>query len=183
MVKSMLAVFMAAVMCFTTVGCGNAPTPSQLVTALNTVADAASVAVVVTQSLVATGKVDAEIGVQVSVYAQGIGTAVNTSIAELNGPAPNPQKIQAIVAAFAKVATPAFGEKAPQVNAAIEAVSAAVKIFLNNLQSSGVLKAAKDHPNASPNIVLSKSDKATLKLTQSKIADTLAKAAALKEEK
>jgi len=176
--KSVLAVIMATVMMFTTVGCGT-PKTSDLVTALTAVSDASSVAVIVTQSLVVLGRIDQGTADQVSDYSSGIGTAVQASIAELNGTNTNPQKIAAITAAFAKVASPAFGENAPQVKAAIEAVSAAVKIFLNQLNNAGLLRAANAAPNAP--IKLESGDKAALKAIQKKVADTNLKAAKLKE--
>lgn len=179
MMKSVLALFMAAVMVVTT-GC-KPPQTSDLITALSTVSDASSVAVVVTQSLVLVGKVDQSVADQVSEYASGISTAVQTSITELNSTNTNPQKIAAITAAFAKVATPAFGENAVQVNAAIVAVSAAVKIFLNQLNNAGFLKAANAAPTAK--IKLESGDKAALKAIEKKVADTKLKAAKLKEAK
>lgn len=177
MKQSILALVMTVVMCFTNIGCST-PETSQLVTALNAVADASSVAVVITSSLVATGKVDPAIATEVSSYATNISVAVTASIAVLNGTEPNPQKIAAITAAFGKVAAPAFGENAPQIAASIDAVSAAVKIFLNRLTSSGLLKAANAAPNAK--IVLEKGDKAKMKEIQKKAAEVTAQAVALK---
>ena len=178
--KSILSVFMTMVLLVgsvLTTGC-NTQT-SDLVTALNAVSDAASVSVVVTSSLVALGKVDPAVADQVSQYAQGVGGAVNTSIAELNSADTNPQKIAAITAAFAKVATPAFGTNATQISAAIDAVQAAVKVFLSHLNSAGVLKLANAAPTAP--IKLAPGDKAMMKQMQKKTADTIAKAAALKQ--
>ena len=175
--KSILSVFMALILCLASVGCGTGT--SNLVTALNAVSDAANVSVVVTSSLVALGKIDQATADQVSQYATGVGGAVNTSIAELNSADPNPQKITVITAAFAKVATPAFGPNSAQISATIDAVSAAIKIFLSHLNSTGTLKLAAAAPAAK--IVLAPGDKAVMKAMQKKTADTLAKAAALKQ--
>lgn len=177
MFKSIVSVFMATILCLASVACTPAQT-SSLVTALNTVSDAASVAVVITSSLVAVGKVDPSIGNQVSVYASGIGGAVNVSVTELNSNDTNPQKIAAITAAFTKVAVPVMGPNGQQISAAIDAVSATVKIFLSHLNSAGVLKVAKNAPTAK--IVLSSSDKSMLKKIEQKTAKTLEVAAELK---
>jgi hypothetical protein len=178
--KKLLSLFLALVLCLVSVGCSTQT--SDLVTALNAVSDASSVAVVVTSSLVAMGKLDPAVGDQVSQYATAVGGAVTTSIAELNSSDPNPQKITVISAAFAKVAAPAIGSaagaNAQQVSAAIDAVSAAVKIFLGRLNSSGTLKLANAAPTAK--IKLEPGDKALMKQIQKKNAETMAKAAALK---
>lgn len=177
--KSILSTFMVGLLLMMSLTSCSTKT-SDLVSALNTVADSASVAVVVTSSLVALGKIDPEIGEQVSAYAQGVGTAVNVSIAELNSTtSTNPQKIAAISAAFAKVATPAFGTKAPQISATIDTVSAAIKIFISRLNSNGLLKAANAAPTAE--IKLEGGDKALLKEIQKKTAKTLETAETLKQ--
>lgn len=175
--KSILAVFMACVMCLASVGCGT-PT-SNLITALNAVSDAASVAVVVTQALVATGQVDQATANLVSTYATSVSNAVNTSTTELNSKDTNAQKIAVITAAFAAVAAPAFGANAPAVLAAINAVTAAINIFISQLNSSTVVTAAKAAPHAP--IVLNSADKAMLKKIKAKTAQTLAAAVALKK--
>ena len=175
--KSILAVFMACVMCLVSVGCGT-PT-SNLVVALNAVSDAASVAVVVTQALVATGKLDQATADQVATYASSVGTAVNTASAELNSKDTNPVKIEKITAAFAAAAAPAFGANAPAITAAINAVAATINIFLAQLGS--VVTAAKVAPHAS--LVLNSADKAMLKKIKAKTAETLTAAASLKAKK
>lgn len=167
--KSVLSVFLCAVLMFVTVAC-EAPKTSEVIVALNAVADATSVSVVVASSLVAMGKVDPEVAEQVRAYSESVGVAVRTSITELNGNATNPEKIAAITTAFAKVATPALGEQSPQVAAAIDAVSAAIKVFLNRLNNSGVLRAAASAPKAK--IKLSSSDKALIKNIEKKMAET-----------
>lgn len=176
MMKSIISVLLVCVLLL--VGC-TPPNTSQLVTALNAVAEASSVAVVVTQSLVGLGKVDQDTANLVAVYAQGVDKAVATSIVELNSADTNAIKISKITAAFALVATPAFGANAPQIAAAVQAVSAAINIFLGQLNSSGMLKMAAAAPNVKPASLLSKGDKAMLKKTQSKVAETDALAAKL----
>jgi nitrate/nitrite-specific signal transduction histidine kinase len=159
------------------VGC--TPNTSNLVTALNAVADASSVAVVVTQALVALGKVSPDVGNQVGVYSTAVDQAVTTSIAELNSTDINSVKIADITAAFAKVVTPAFGTQAPEITAVVNAVVAAVDIFLNQLNSTGVLTAAKVAPKVAPASLLAKGDKTMLKKIQTKVAETNALAAKL----
>ena len=177
--KSMLAVFMAAVMCLTSIGCG---TPaSNLIVALNAVSDAASVAVVVTQALVVTGKVDQETADLVSTYSASVGTAVNTTMVELNSTDTNAQKIEKITAAFAQVAVPAMGKNSTAILAAINAVTAAINIFISHLNGAPVVAAAKLSPHAA--IVLNSSDKTLLKKIKTKNAETLAAAASLKVKK
>ncbi len=80
--KSTLAVLMALILCLASLGCGPGTT-SSLITALNVVSDAANVAVVLTSSLAAAGKLDPAVAAEVSAYATGIGTAVNTAVSEL----------------------------------------------------------------------------------------------------
>jgi hypothetical protein len=179
MMKSIVSVFLVCVLLL--VGC-TPPNTSQLVTALNAVADASSVAVVVTQSLVALNKVSPDVANEVATYSQGVSTAVTTSVAELNSSDSNPVKISKITAAFAAVSAPAFGTQAPAVTAAIQAVSTAINIFLNQLQSSGVLKAAAVAPGVKPVDLLKKGDKATLKKAVAKCAETSAKAELLKKK-
>jgi hypothetical protein len=179
MMKSIVSVLLVCVLLL--VGC-TPPNTSQLVTALNAVADASSVAVVVTGSLVAVGKVSPDVAAQVANYSQGVNGAVTVSIAELNSADTNPVKISKISAAFAAVAAPAFGDKSPQVAAAIQAVSAAINIFLNQLHSSGVLKLAAAAPHAKPMDLLKKGDKAALKKTAAKCVETNAQAELLKKQ-
>jgi hypothetical protein len=178
MMKSIVSVFLVCTLLL--VGC-TPPNTSQLVTALNAVADASSVAVVVTGSLASLGKLSPDVASQVATYSQGVNGAVTVSIAELSSLDSNPVKITKISTAFAAVATPAFGDKSPQVGAAIQAVSAAINIFLNQLHSAGVLKLAVAAPHAKPMDLLKKGDKATLKKTQAKCLETNAKAELLKK--
>jgi hypothetical protein len=175
--KSTLAVLMALILCLTSVGCGSGTT-SGLITALNVVSDAANVAVVLTSSLAAAGKVDPAVAAEVSAYATGIGTAVNTAVSELKSSDPNPQKILIITTAFANVAVPAFGPNAPEISAVIAAVSAAVQLLLSQLNSAGLTALARTAPTATPS--LTRADKSALKAIQKQTAETLAKAAALK---
>lgn len=175
--KSTLAVLMALVLCLASVGCGSGTT-SGLITALTVVSDAANVAVVLTSSLAAAGKVDPAVAAEVSAYATGIGTAVNTAVSELNSSDPNPQKILVITTAFANVAVPAFGANAPEVSAVIKAVSVAVQLLLSQLNSAGVTALARTAPTAT--VHLTGPDKSALKAIKKKTAETLAKAAALK---
>ena len=177
--KSIVSVLMVGVLLL--VGC-TPPSTSQLSTALNAVADASSVAVVVTQSLVAIGKVSPEVANQVAVYSQSVNNAVTTSVAELNSTDTNPVKISKISAAFAAIAAPAFGTQAPAVTAVIQAVSAAVNIFLNQLHSSSVVKLAAAAPHAKPMSLLKKEDKTVLKKAVAKCAETNAKAELLKKK-
>lgn len=177
--KSLLAIFMAFVMCLATVGCG---TPaSNLVVALNAVSEAASVAVVVTQALVATGKLDQATADQIATYSASVGAAVTTATVELNSKDTNPVKIEKITAAFAAAAAPAFGANSATIQAAINAVAAAINIFLSQLGSAPVVTAAVAHPHAP--IVLNSGDKAMLKKITAKNAETLAAAAKLKAKK
>lgn len=178
MMKSIVSVFLVFTLLL--VGC-TPPNTSQLITALNAVADASSVAVVVTQSLVALGKVDQATADKVATYATAVDGAVTTSIAELNSTDTNAIKISKVSAAFAAVAAPAFGTQAPAITAAIAAVEAAVNIFLNQLNSSGVLTAAKVAPNVKPTSLMVKGDKVLLKKVQAKVAETNALAAKLKK--
>lgn len=175
--KSTFAVLMALILCLASVGCGPGTT-SGLITALNVVSDAANVAVVLTSSLAAAGKVDPAVAAEVSAYATGIGTAVNTAVSELNSSDPNPQKILVITTAFANVTVPAFGPNAPEVGAAIAAVSAAVQVLLSQLNSTGLTAMARIAPAAT--LSLTGPDKSALKTIKKKTAETLAKAAALK---
>jgi hypothetical protein len=175
--KSTLAVLMALVLCLASIGCGSGTT-STLITALSVVSDAANVAVVITSSLAAAGEVDPAVAAAVSAYATGIGTAVNTAVAELNSSDPNPQKILVITTAFANVAVPAFGPDAVLVSAAIKAVSAAVQLLLSQLNSAGVTALARTAPTAT--ISLTGPDKSALQAIKKKTAETLVKAAALK---
>jgi hypothetical protein len=176
-IKSTLAVLMALMLCLASVGCGSG-TASGLVTALGVVSDAASVAVVLTTSLAAAGRIDPAVAAEVSAYATGIGTAVNTAVSELDSSDPNPQKIVVITAAFANVAVPAFGPNAAEAAAAIKAVSAAVELLLSRLNSTGVTALARSAPTAT--LSLTGADKSALKAIRKKTAETLAKAAALK---
>ena len=177
--KSILAVFMALVLTFSLVGCGST---SQLVTALNAVADASSVAVVLTETLAGTGKIDPAVATQVANYAQGVTTAVQESIAELSSADTNPVKITKITADFAAVAAPAFGPgTSPQIQAAIQAVSAAVQLFLNQLHQPTVLTLAKVSPVKA--VKLSVGDKSALKSINKKAAAVFQHAAKLKAAK
>jgi hypothetical protein len=175
--KSTVAVLMAMLLCLASVGCGSGTT-SALITALTVVSDAANVAVVITSSLAAAGEVDPIVAAEVSAYATGVGTAVNTAIAELNSSDPNPKKILVITTAFANVAVPALGPDALLVSAAIKAVSAAVQLLLSQLNSTGVTALARTAPTAT--ISLTRADKSALKAIKKKTAETLVKAAALK---
>jgi hypothetical protein len=175
--KSTVAVLMAMLLSLASVGCGSGTT-SALITALTVVSDAANVAVVITSSLAAAGEVDPIVAAEVSAYATGVGTAVNTAIAELNSSDPNPKKILVITTAFANVAVPALGPDALLVSAAIKAVSAAVQLLLSQLNSTGVTALARTAPTAT--ISLTRADKSALKAIQKKTAETLVKAAALK---
>lgn len=176
--KSIVSVFLVFVLILMS-SC--TPTTSNLITALNAVADASSVAVIVTQSLVALGKVSPDVANQVSVYAQGVDQAVTTSIAELNSNDTNPVKITNISAAFAKVAAPAFGNNAPLVVTAIGAVTVAIDIFLRQLNSSQVLAAAKGAPTVAPSLTMTRGNKAMLKNISKKVAETQAVALKLKQ--
>jgi len=176
MMKSLVSCFLVCVLLLT--GCGTI-TPSTLVTALNAVADAANVAVVVTSGLVATGTVSQAVATQVQTYATGVDGAVTTSIAELNSTDTNPVKIANITAAFAKVATPEFGTNAPAVSAVISAVTAALDIFLQQLNSTAVTSLAKANPTVAPTLLMSRGDKSMLKKIQAKVAETNALAAKL----
>jgi len=169
MMKSLVSCFLVCVLLLT--GCGTT-TPSNLVTALNAVGDAASVAVVVTQALVATGAVSPDVAAQVSTYATGVSGAVTTSIAELNSTDTNPVKIANITAAFAKVVAPAFGTNAPAVQAAITAVQTAIDIFLQQLGSQTATMAAAKAPTVSPMLALSRADKSLLKKIETKAEAT-----------
>ncbi|MGA7409266.1 MAG: hypothetical protein WBW33_02210 [Bryobacteraceae bacterium] len=175
--KSTFAVLMALVLCLASVGCWSGTT-SGLITALNVVSDAANVAVVLTSSLAAAGKVDPAVAAEVSAYATGIGTAVNTAVSELDSSDPNPQKILVITTAFANVTVPAFGPNAPEVSAVINAVSAAVQVLLSQLNSTGLTAMARTAPTAT--VSLTWPDKSALKAIKKKTAETLVKAAALK---
>lgn len=175
--KSILAVFMASVMALASVGCGT--TTSNLITALNAVSDAASVAVVVTQALVATGAVSQADANLVSTYATGVATAVNTSTTELNSKDSNAEKIAVITTAFAEVAAPALGPNSATIEAAIQAVVSTISIFIAQLNSSTVVTAAKLVPHAP--IVLNSADKAMIKKIKAKTALTLAAAVSLKK--
>ena len=168
---------MALLLCLASAGCGSGTT-SGLITALNVVSDAANVAVVLTSSLAAAGKVDPAVAAEVSAYATGIGTAVNTAVAELDSSDPNPQKILIITTAFANVAVPALGSNVPEVSAVITAVSAAVQVLLSQLNSPGVTALARTAPTAVP--ALTRADKSALSSIKKKTAETLAKATALK---
>jgi hypothetical protein len=179
MMKTIVSIFLVCTLLL--VGC-TPPNTSQLVTALNAVSDASSVAVVVTQSLVALGKVSPDVANEVAVYSQGVSGAVTTSVAELSSADPNPVKISKITAAFAAVAAPAFGTNAPAVSAAIQAVSTAINIFLNQLSSAGVLKMAAAAPGVKPMSLLGKGDKAMLKKAVAKCSETSAKAELLKKK-
>ena len=177
--KSILAIFMAFVLTFSLVGCGST---SQLITALNAVADSSSVAVVLTSALAAAGKLDPAVATQVANYAQGVTTAVQQSITELNSVDTNPIKITKITADFAAVAAPAFGPgTAPQVQAAIQAVSAAVQIFLRQLNTPATLTLAKLSPVKA--VKLSMGDKAALKSINKKAVGIFKDAAQLKAVK
>lgn len=169
--KSIIAVLMTLALCIFTVGCS---TTSTLVTTLDAVSDAASVAVVVTQGLVATGSVDQTTANEVASYCTAVSTAVNESITELNSTDTNAVKIDLIVADFTQVATPAFGSDASQVSAAISAVSSAIQLFLNELHSTNVLLAAQTHPTAPLSLAMNRADRSTLKRIQAKTARTLA---------
>jgi len=169
MLKSIVSVLLVCTLLL--VGCGTS-TPSNLITALNAVGDAASVVVVVTQALVATGTVSPDVAAQVSTYAIGVSGAVSTSIAELNSTDTNSVKIANITAAFAKVVTPAFGSNAPAVTAAINAVQAAIDIFLQQLGSQTVTMAAAKAPTVSPMLALSRADKSLLKKIETKAEAT-----------
>ena len=176
MMKSIVSALLVCTLLLT--GCGTS-TPSNLVTALNAVGDAASVAVVVTQALVATGTVSQDVATKVSTYATGVSGAVTTSIAELNSTDTNPVKIANITAAFAKVAVPAFGSNAPAVTAAITAVQVAIDLFLNQLGSPVVAAAAKAAPKVSPMVALNHADKSLLKKIGAKAEATKTAAGAL----
>lgn len=177
MFKSFVSVLLVCMLLL--VGC-TPPNTSQLVTALNAVADASSVAVVVTQSLVALGKVSPDVAAQVATYSTGVNQAVTTSVAELNSTDTNPIKITKISAAFAAVAAPAFGSQSPAISAAVSAISVAIELFLNQLNSAGVLKMAARAPNVAPASLMLKGDKDLLKKIQEKVAETNAMAAKLK---
>jgi hypothetical protein len=178
--KSFLVSFLTVVLiCLSMTAC-TTPSTSNLVVALNAIADSSSVSVVIINGLAISGTVSPAVVAEVSAYAQGISGAVTTSITELNSADSNPQKIVAISTAFAAVAAPAFGPStSPQIVAVINAVGSAVKLFLSQLNGPSLKTAATLAPHTK--IVLEKGDKATLKKIQAKVAATKAKAIALKK--
>jgi len=176
--KSILAMFMAAVLCLTTIGCGGSTT-SNLVTALNAVADAASVAVVVTQGLVSTGTVSQADATLVATYSTAISTAASQSITELGTTDTNVVKIGKITADFAAVVAPNVPGGAA-IAPLILAITSAVQIFMSQLNSAPVVAAAKAAPHAPVSLVLSGADKTLLKKTQATAASTVLKANVLK---
>ncbi len=179
--KSVVAVFMALVLCLASVGCGNG-TQSNLITALNAVADAASVAVVVVDGLAATGKISPADAALVATYVTSVGTATNQSITELNSTDTNSVKIGKITGYFAVVAAPALPPSiGPLIGPIISAVVTTIDLFIHQLNGPAVVTAAAAAPRAA--IKLTGADKAALKSIQKKTAETTAKAAALKTAK
>jgi hypothetical protein len=174
-VQAILATFMAGILALTTVGC--TPT-SNLVTTLNAVADAASVAVVVAQGLAAAGKISPADAALIATYASGVSTAVTESITELSSSDTNPIKITKISGFFAAVAVPAIpggSALAPYITAIVQVVTQ----FIGQLNSSTVLTAAKVAPKAP--LKLTMGDKMALHKTKKKADATIAVAAKLKK--
>ena len=172
--KSIVAVLMVACLSFGTVGCSNQT--STLITSLNAVAEASSVAVVVVAGLQAAGKVSDADAALVTTLSVQVGTASNKSIAELNSADSNPQKITVISALFANIVIPQFntGLSAATVNGIVQAVAGAIQVFLGQLHGNAVLTAAHAYPTEP--IKLSRGDKNTIKAIQKKIAETNAAA-------
>ena len=144
---------------------------SDLIVALGAVQDAASVAVVVAQGLVAVGKLDPQVATLVDTYAKLTSEAVTKSIAELNTSDPNPQKISVITAAFTPLLVPSLGSNvSAQVQAVVQAVVSAIQIFLGQLGGTPA-KLAKVAPNTK--ITLTMGDKSMLKQIHTKSQHTI----------
>ena len=175
-VQSVVAVFMALVMGLFSVGCGTA---SNLVTLLNAVADAASVATVVAAGLAATGTISQTDATAVATYATEVSTAVNQSVTELGTTDTNPVKITDITGYFAAAIAPNFSGGSALVPV-IQAIVTTVTQFISQLTSSTVLTAARVAPTVSVSLVLTRADKSLLKKTKATATATIASAAKLK---
>lgn len=176
--KILAAAFVSVVMLFST-SCG---TSSTLVTLLNAVADSASVATIVTQSLVATGKVSQADATKVTTYAIAVSTAVNQSITELSSPDSNSVKITDISRYFATVLAPTFPNDSSLVSV-VQSVVVAITQFISQLNSPSVTSAATRYPTTvSLNMTLTHADRSLLGKTKKTTASTIALATKIKSK-
>ena len=141
-------------------------TPQQTtVTALEAVSIAATAAIPTIIALEAVGKIDPATATIALSYAKSVSTAASLSATELNSSDTNAVKVSVVIADFEPVVAPALGPNvAPEVTAAIQAISGAIELFISNLKNGLQLAAARGASGvAQLNLVkISHADKTTL---------------------
>ena len=131
---------------------------------------------VVADGLLALGKISQADATAVGTYATAVSTAVNQSITELGTMDANPVKIADIAGYFSAIVAPVLPGGSALVPL-IQTVVQAIAQFIAQLNSGPVTTAAKLAPRAP--IVLNGSDKAMLKKTKAKTAETILAASKL----
>jgi hypothetical protein len=154
------------------VGCGGPVTPTSLITDLQAVGDAASVAVVTAEALQVAGVIPASVAQTVISAGQATAAAVTQSVTELGSTDSNPMKISRIILYFTAVPINTAGMP-PAAAALIGAISAAVQVLLTDLGNAQVVSAAKAAPQVSPITLLTNGDKIALKAINTKAMATL----------
>lgn len=163
MKKSIIALLVA--FCMFVVGCTS---QQKVVTALQGVSIAASVAVPTIIALEASGKINAADAKLALTYAGLVSTASSKATAELQSNDPSNTKISVIIADFEPIAAPSIGSSSPEVFAAVNAISSAVTLLVSELKSGQItVTTSRNAPTsvkvAIDNLKLSRSDKNVLK--------------------
>jgi hypothetical protein len=120
-------------------------TPQQTaVTALEAVSLAATTAIPTIIALEAVGKVDPATAAVALQYAKAVSTASSLAATELNSSDTNAVKVSVVIADFEPVVAPSLGANvAPEVFAAVQAISSAIQLFITNLKSGQLVTAAR----------------------------------------
>jgi hypothetical protein len=154
-------------------GCGGGTvTPSSLVTDVQDVGDAASVAVVTAAALEATGAISAADAQLVENVGAGVAADCDKSITELQSADSSTVMVSKVVGYFEATGISTAG-LSPQATALVVAISAAVQVLLNQLKSPTVAAAAAMAREASPTVALSRNDRKALSSVQVKARTTV----------
>lgn len=177
--KSILTGLMVGVLSVSLIACQTSATP--LVTSLNAVADAASVAVVAAAAFEAAGKLSPATATEIENLSSAVHTSVLATETELATTDTNIQKITVITQDFQPVLKfVVTGPDAVLLQAVVVAVTTTAQLFLGQLNSTPVLMAAKLAPKAP--IKLTHGDKVAMKAMNAKLVVTAAQAAKLKKK-
>jgi hypothetical protein len=135
---------------------------STVVTYLNAVIAAADTAVA---GLEVAGQIPAPIGTLITNYLATVSTAASESAIELQSSDTTAVKVQKITTYFATSILPTFTNIPPSIIASIQAVDAAVKVFLSSIGAGQPgLASARALPSTIPaHIPINRTDRTTLK--------------------